>query len=156
MLTACGGDGNGSDTTTVTAENSGQGDSGGGSATEAPSIEQFIQKADAICEDLNAQAGGLPTDTLPQIVRAAQASEEALSEGLARLGALEVPAEIETEFNQFIAAVEDQNAAVQRLGEAAAAGNVKAVQSIADEVQRARDRKSDIAIQAGFAECGSG
>lgn len=152
--------GRGSTNNTVDEQSSGGESSGDGGASppqsaEGPTPEEFIAKADAICAELNTQGGDPPTDTIEQVKAAAERSEQLVEDGLGRLRALEVPSEMKIEFDQFLAAVEDQLAVTRQLKDAAAAGDVEAVQALGNELQQAADRKSDIAINAGFAECGS-
>jgi hypothetical protein len=134
-------------------------DSSGGSQASGsgsgPSVSEFIQRADAICAELNARAGDLPTNSLGQLRRSVAVAEQAVGEGIARLQQLQVAAKLQTEFSQYIAAVEDQSAVLQQIGQAAAARDIQSVQALIPELQRARDRKSEIAINAGFSECGS-
>lgn len=117
--------------------------------------QDFIEQADAICQDLNSSVAGIQVDTLDQIVQAGPIEQKAIDAGLSRLQKLTPPPDLSTKFDQFIAAVEDQHTVFQQIVDAAANGDAQTVQSLAPALERARGRKSDIAIRAGFSECGS-
>lgn len=124
-------------------------------AAPTPDEGEFLAAADAICADLNAEAGDPPTETLPEIEVAARRSQDLVATGLRRLEELEPAPGLEVIFGQFVAAVSDQQEIVADLADAAAAGDVARVQAVALEVEAASERKNQIALAAGLEECGS-
>lgn len=129
LLAGCGGD----STTTVVQEAPAPGDRPPAEPKVDPA--DFVAAADAICADFNKrlpELSKLPTDEF--LKESAESTDE--------LRALEPPPELETTWNQYIAALEDQDAAL-------AAGDARE--------NRAADNRKEIAgRQLGFAECGTG
>lgn len=123
LLAGCGG---GDSTTTIVEKQS--------EPVAEPSSEQFIDAADAICEDFNSELSKYP-EVNAAYLKAAEAAT-------AKLASLEPPAELETTWNQYLGALEDQDAAAR-------AGDVAE--------QKAADNRKEIAgRKLGFAECGTG
>jgi hypothetical protein len=98
-----------------------------GSATE------FLSQADELCAEFNQKLSGVSdVDQGLQIVR----------EGREKLDALEPPAELATRWNQYLAFLDDEIAAFE-------SGD-------ATEKAAANERKSQVALEMGLAECGTG
>lgn len=133
----------------------------GGSGVPAPGSpldeEQFIRRADSICRDLNRQISRFEdANSLSELEAAVNQIQPILASGTRRLRELEAPSILTARFAQFLDAVEAQSAVLARIGNEAARGDIGGVQRLGAELRRVRDRKRQIAAQAGFSECGSG
>lgn len=95
--------------------------------------QRFIRAADRICERANEEIAEL--DDVGEAVRIVQQGREDLDR-------LDVPPSLEVRWRQYLEAV-DQQQAHQVAGDF-------------EERNRARDRKSEIALEIGFAVCGTG
>jgi ribosomal protein L11 methylase PrmA len=97
-----------------------------------PTVEEFRAEADAICKRVNKQIQDLTIDEAEPILR----------EGLDEIKKVEAPQELEVQWQQYLQAVQQQ-VDFQLSGEA-------------KESARARDRKSQIALDLGLVQCGTG
>ena len=100
----------------------------------------FVEEADAICRRANRRIErinleGLTPESEAEAVRLVE-------EGRRKLDALAVPEGLETKWEQYLAAV-DQQARFEARGDL-------------EERDRARDRKAQVALDIGFVVCGTG
>jgi hypothetical protein len=116
----------------------------------------FIADADATCTELNSQAEEFNDfQTLSELAGNVREALPIIDDGLARLEAIEPPDDLASEYDDFLATVEDQADLIERIGEAAADGDLSEVQRLAAEVQEIDRRQRDIAASIGFNECGT-
>ncbi|MDQ2675875.1 MAG: hypothetical protein M3Y34_03620 [Actinomycetota bacterium] len=106
-------------------------DSAKKTADESPNTSRFIGKADGICARFNDRWVGVPEAT-PEYYRDWKKTN-------AKLEALEAPARISTEWDRFLAALDQQFRFT------------KAEDGL--ELKQAYERKEDAAQEIGFADC---
>jgi hypothetical protein len=116
----------------------------------------FIAEADGICTELNSQADEFNDfETLSELADNVRQAMPVIDDGLARLEALEPPDELASEYDDFLATIEDQAVLIERVGEAAADGNLAEVRRLATEIQEIDARQREIGASIGFQECGT-
>jgi hypothetical protein len=122
---------------------------GGGSSRES-----FTEDAVGICRKANArvQALGTPesfTDTLLYARRA----EDAVGDELEELRDLSPPAELEDDFNSYLATVELRRRQLELLADAADRNNMADIQGIGSELDVLTAKARTQARRAGLAAC---
>jgi hypothetical protein len=158
VLVGCGGDG---ETTTVgNGTSQGTGASSAGETTAGSSSlaakQRFVHEGDAICQDFNRRGDALNITAIDQLASHADETRALVSQGLDRLQQLEPPPTVELRWDQYLAAVKDQARALQEAATAAEQGDVATVQRQLAIAKDADKRKATVALDIGFAECGTG
>jgi hypothetical protein len=117
--------------------------------------EEFISQADAICASANARVAALVNPkTLADLAVLSRKALAISSDQLERLRALRPPEELEPELDRMYGLTEEQNDLVGRIGDAAEAGDEKAIEKLvakADPLEKESDR---ITQNIGLRECG--
>jgi hypothetical protein len=125
-------------------------DSGPSALTKA----DYIMQTDAICEAANRKVDEINATDDSTAARV-KASLPILQEAQDEFERLEPPPELRIQVDQFLAAFEDQQRLIREVARLEAVGEAAEADQLFAEFERARDRKSEIALAAGFAECGS-
>jgi hypothetical protein len=138
LIAGCGGDDDGepADTTPAVEEVAEPPQEEDAATEEAarPTEDEFIRRADRICRRAN--------DRIRELPPGSDAQFDVVAEGLVDLRALDVPESLERPWRQYLTAVELQTEAEQR--------------GDRGEMRRHQRRKSQVALEMGFAVCGSG
>jgi hypothetical protein len=134
----------------------GGGDGGGDGGGERLTAEEFVQQADAICEDANQQIDELgEPQTLEEL---ATMTAEALSiseQSVDALRELAPPEELQAQFDQALGLLDQQNALGRELVTAAEDGDQEQLQAIVAEGEPIQSEARGIAGELGLEECGA-
>jgi hypothetical protein len=127
---------------------------GGGGSGERLSKEEFQSQANAICDKYQAQLDQLKTptslDEIPDLVDHALAI---LNKEVDEMSALNPPEELQSTFDQMIAASNKTKAAADDLSSAAKSGDQAGVQKALDEGNAASKQADDAAGKLGLDSC---
>ena len=129
----------------------------------------YIARADRICAEANRQGASI-NDRLRAVDKAATDPEAALAEAAPilreaatsqreaneKLKSLPAPSADRDEINKLNALHDDQVELVDRMADAAEAGDVQRLQTTGAEVEPVSERARDAAQDFGFKECGAG
>lgn len=129
----------------------------GSSERKGPTRADFVAKAEAVCEDVNGQLRrlGQPSD-VAGFVAAATRSVAITSAGEERLREIEAPAELADGYERLIGLLEQQTAALRRIGAAARAGDDAGIRAAAADSERASGEQDGVARTLGLDACGKG
>jgi hypothetical protein len=139
----------------------GDGD-GGSSGTPTPTAEvtkaEFIEQADALCRDFREATEEVtrtepssPEEVADQVDRLATESERTLE----KFRALTPPAGDEDVLRRYTESIEESNALIRKLGDAAQANDASAVEAHSRDLQELAQRQRTLAQDYGFKVCGS-
>jgi hypothetical protein len=128
--------------------------SGCGGGDERLSEEEFRTQANAICEEYNEKLGAIGTPESPEeIPQFVDEGIPVIEEGIAELRDLNPPEEFEEDYDAMLDETEKAIPAARDLSEAAAAGDVQAVQEAIAQGQRADEAADRIATELGLDSC---
>jgi hypothetical protein len=127
-----------------------------GAAGSAPlSQSEFVSQANAACKDANDQVVALkaPAQTLSS--QAATIAQELpiINQGLAKLTAITPPTDLQSEYNQWLAATKTQVKVATELAAAAKANDTAKAQSLAQQLQANNNKLDSTASDLGLTEC---
>ncbi|MDX6581015.1 MAG: hypothetical protein QOI10_199 [Solirubrobacterales bacterium] len=131
-IAGCGG---GSDTSSSTTGATGAtGASGGTPLSQA----EFVSQANAVCADGNGQIEALQAPASNDLQSLGSYAQDVLDIAdplIQQLQAIVPPADLQSDYDAYVAAIQDQNDLDQQLAEAANSGDTAQVKSILQELQ---------------------
>ena len=141
-------------------------DDGGGDSGSAVSKDEFIEQADQICregnaeferlnEELDAISGGSASEQFAEAESLFREGVEIVDEGLEEFRALTPPPGDEETIDSYLDGVEDQRTYLEQLADAAGAGDVEEFEKTGDRLEEVAAERRVIAQDYGFEECGS-
>lgn len=120
----------------------------------ALSKEEFIQQADAICEDIDEQIQALGEPQDPEDFEdLVEEGTEITNDGLEQLRALEPPAEDSDRINRMLDKIEEAIELLPEIQVALEDRDVEALQELQTQVQAAADEAQMVAEDYGFEQC---
>jgi hypothetical protein len=134
----------------------GGGGDGGDGGGERLTAEEFVQQADAICEDTNQQLDEL--DEPANVDELAALAAEAVSineQSVDALRELNPPEELQEPFDRALELLDQQNALGRELVTAAEEGDQARIQEIVAEGEPLQTEARALAGELGLTECGS-
>ena len=127
---------------------------GGGGSSARLSKAEFQSQANAICAKYQQQIDAIETPTsLEQIPDLVDQILAILNKEVAEIRALNPPEELQSGFDQLLAATDRTKAAADDLANAAKAGDQAAVQKALEEGNAASKEADDLAANLGLDEC---
>ena len=127
---------------------------GGGGSDARLSKEEFQSQANAICDMYQKQLDQLKTpanlDEIPDLVDQALAI---LNKEVVEISALNPPEELQSQFDEMIAASDKTKAAADDLSAAAKSGDQAAVQKALEEGNAASNQADELAGELGLDSC---
>jgi hypothetical protein len=127
----------------------------GGSDDKGLSKAEFVKQAEAVCTDVNAKfkALGEPSDAkaVPAYVEKAV---EITTDGTKRLQAIKAPEDLADGYAELIDLLDQQTAAVEKLGDAVEANDAKALGDVSKKGDDLNDRANAKARELGLDNCG--
>lgn len=128
---------------------------GGGGGGDRLSRAEFVSRADAICTEYEAKLNALGRPTNVQELKTfADKSIPIAREGRDELAGLNPPEELDETYDAWLEQGEEAIEIVERLSDAAEAGNTAEIQRIAQEAERADAESNRLAGELGFRQCG--
>ena len=123
---------------------------------ERLSKPEYLREADAICAKYERRLDAFPEPrTLRDVPSFIERGVPLAKQELAELEELRPPEADEAEVGRLLTQVRETTAALERLGEAAAARDRAAALAAAERVEEASDRAAKLARSYGLDECGS-
>lgn len=130
---------------------------GCGGDDDAPTREDYIAEADALCERLNEEIEEVneqePTD-VESLRELLDAGLDLTREGLEEFEEIEPPEELEDEVDEFLDTARDQEQALERARDAGTFE--EGAQILRQELPPIVEAREEAADEIGFEECGSG
>lgn len=128
---------------------------GGEGGGERLTKGEYVEQADAICAEASARLAALPEPrSLEELADVAPRAAAIAAEQLERLRRLRPPADDEAKLDHALDLTERQNALVEEIGEAAAAGDGVRVSELLEELAGVRTEARSIAVEYGLEVCG--
>jgi hypothetical protein len=128
---------------------------GAGCSNGALSKEEFIERADAICRDVDKQSTNLKVpEKASQAPAFADRAHDIVEEAIEKLRNLEPPEEDKKQIERMIDSIEEANDYLPRIAQAAADEDLKRFQELNANLGRAVDEANRIANDYGLEVCG--
>jgi hypothetical protein len=116
--------------------------------------EKFVAKADSMCEGYNEKFAKFgEVRTLEELAKQTADVLDLYEGQLERLGSLDAPSELQDEYNEYLATLEERNEILRQAHEAAEQGNEQEVAKRFDAGQQSAAREQQLAQQIGFKKC---
>src|SRR4051794_20473498 len=117
---------------------------------------EYAQQADALCTKYDAELAKLPSPTtLEALARMAAQAKAVAAEGASRLRALQPPAELQKQADEWLALNDKNVDDIEAMRKAAAANDRVKVQEIARDAQRNEAKADKLARKLGLKSCAS-
>jgi hypothetical protein len=128
--------------------------SGGTSSEPRLTKAEYLKQADAICAKYDAELEALPQpDTLEALARMAETAKPIAANGVQQLRALQPPEELADEVDAWLDRNDANVDAIERLHDAAAAGDETGVQKVAAEAADNEQQADLMAAALGLTDC---
>jgi hypothetical protein len=124
----------------------------GGSAKPLTHAE-LVSKADAICKTVTVKFAGKSANSEQDIARVAPELASFEQKALSELSKLVPPADLESDWKQFVAGAEMLAENTSKLGEYAKANNLKAASALIASSETTQQQMRAIAKRTGLTEC---
>lgn len=124
----------------------------GGSAKPLTHAE-LVSKANAICKTVTAKLATKSIHTVQDIARVAPELAAFEQHALSELSKLVPPADLESNWKQFVAGAETLAESTSKLGEYAKANNLKAARELTTSIGTTQHQMQAIAKRDGLTEC---
>lgn len=126
----------------------------GGGGDDRLSQEEFEQRANAICTELEQALDAMGQVESPdQLAQQLEQGERELTNAIDELRELEPPEESQEGYDRFLAAADELTQVVRDMRDAALTGNVGAVQQHAARANEVSDRADEAATGVGLDDC---
>lgn len=131
------------------------GGGGGDGGGERLTAEEFVQQADAICEDANQQIDALgEPQSMEELATMAAEAVSISEQSLDALHGLVPPEDLQERYDRALELLDQQTGLARELVTAAENGDTEQVQAIADEGEPLDAEADEIAKELGLTECG--
>ncbi len=121
---------------------------------DAKGTKDFVEKADSICAGYNEKfAKTEEVQTLEELAKQTAQVLDLYEEQLAQLRNIDPPSEVQDDFEEYLATLEERNETVRQAHEAAKEGDEQQVRAAFDKGQEEVAREQELAQKIGFKEC---
>jgi hypothetical protein len=127
--------------------------SGCGSSPKPLTRAELTAKADSICKTVTAKISSKNIQSQQDLARVAGELASFEQSALANLSKLVPPAELESDWKQFVAGAQTLAENTAKLGEYAKANNLKAAKSLITSSEAVQGRMKTIAKRDGLSAC---
>ncbi len=114
---------------------------------------ELVSKANAICKTVTAKLATKSANSVQDIARIAPELASFEQQALSELSKLVPPADLESDWKQFIAGAEMLAENTSKLGEYAKANNLKAARALITSSETTQQQMRTIAVRDGLTEC---